>query len=790
MDPVNKIRRPREMVTPHKISLLILVFEYSNYGKQAQISGKRKWDPRVSRNFARSVLGWIQGSDIEHDEFITKVKGIHLDLATSLSACLSEIVGGSLASLSDFFCSLNKLLDSSNGEAPVHRHSIIGMFLRRMMLTYDKLSFSQTMRLYSALKTYVGQKPQPVADKSITAIERCVGGVADQSDIAVTMSEVEMDVSMETEGTQMTRGELEGTGCENPDDLYGNLPSQKTYTRRQAEHFIAQQANFLQNDEARALPPDILQKQINELSHKNPDLAETYYLSYLNCLRISEFCGAVHNLHQYFDHMMPQMKGDAGNNNDQEEVRQNFRYAALNLAGLHCRLNHKEEALLVLKEAIRVAHKANDNICLQHALGWLYRLEQKQGVDISDILDHSITKSAELHLPYLTCLDMQNHTKNQALNGVPPSNVFDFLARTDAVNCQHNQPQLVSTSLAQQSALWFMYGYRSMSSLCDQLLLNMFSSKSASASSVVIDSESLCIAVCNQARQQADKGELGIAAEILQFAKSRFPPQTRHAKIWQRYEQEIAFQRALFQVDWVRAQEAINSLAAIDQVTTELRKSLLYACQAERSKALNILQNIVAKCKDKKDGFTTELHVRCLLILSQIHILSDEHTKSITHLQEAWTLCHHHHLTYLGAMATAHLAQTQMLLSMPEHALVLVNAVLPTILTSGSLYDCCCVQFLLAKCQCHIACDNTQLEPEKRKTLLLSAVQLLNNVADGFRMLGSEFKVKDVAYLQAHIYNELGYTSERNKSALLFCSLDEQYSIFQTSALQILWPVV
>ncbi|XP_063966516.1 anaphase-promoting complex subunit 5-like [Lytechinus pictus] len=732
------------MVTPHKISLLILIYEYSNYGKSAKLSGRKKWNPRVSRNFARSVLEWIQGSDMEYDEFVTKVKVIHPELDLAFKECLREITTSSLSSMDEFFSSLNKLLDSSNGEAPVHRQSIIGMFLRRMVLTYDKLSFSQTMRLYSSLQKYINCSSSS-GESMTTTMAREDHSIADRSDDDI--SEVDMDVSMETDGTQMTRGELEGISIGNVQESHIGLPSEKTYTHRQAEHFIAQQANFLQNDESKALPPDVLQKQINELALKNPDLAETYYLSYLNCLRIKEFCGAVHNLHCYFDHMMPQVKGDSnGNNNDQEQVRQNFRYAALNLAGLHCRLGHKDEAMLVLKEAIRVAHQANDNVCLQHALGWLYRLEQKQGLDISETLDHSIAKSVELHLPYLTCLDMQNHTRNLALRGVEPSSVFYFLARTDAVNCQHNQPQLVSSSLAQQSALWFMYGHRNMSSLSDQLLLNMFSTQSPSTGAAV-DSESFCLVICNQARHQADRGQYSIAADILKFAKTRFPPSTSHAKIWQECEHEIAFQRALFHMDWVAAQEAINNLAAIDNIALDLKRAILQVCKGERTQALEKLRRLINKYKENKDGFTPETHARSLMVLAQIHILSDEVIKSISYLQEAWYICHYGHLTYLAAMATAHLAQTQILLSMPNHAMVLLNSILPTILTNGSLYDRWCVQFLLARCQCHLACDGDQ-ESSQRKTLLLSAVQLLNQVSEGFRTLGVEYKIKDVAYLQ------------------------------------------
>jgi hypothetical protein len=40
----------------------------------------------------------------------------------------------------------------------------------------------------------------------------------------------------------------------------------------------------------------------------------------------------------------------------------------------------RKESLCALKEAIMTAHKANDNVCLQHALAWLYKLSDENKV--------------------------------------------------------------------------------------------------------------------------------------------------------------------------------------------------------------------------------------------------------------------------------------------------------------------------------------------------------------------------------------------------------------------------
>jgi hypothetical protein len=43
----------------------------------------------------------------------------------------------------------------------------------------------------------------------------------------------------------------------------------------------------------------------------------------------------------------------------------------------------RKEALRALKEAIMTSHEANDNVCLQHALAWLYKLSDDNKVCLS-----------------------------------------------------------------------------------------------------------------------------------------------------------------------------------------------------------------------------------------------------------------------------------------------------------------------------------------------------------------------------------------------------------------------
>ncbi|XP_071802629.1 anaphase-promoting complex subunit 5-like [Asterias amurensis] len=716
------------------------------------------WSVMVSRNFALSMLKWIQSSDMEFQDLLMGVKEIDEELSKDLVEMLSSINTSGLSALADFIQSLDKLLDSNNGQSPVHRHSVLGIFIRRMVLSYDKLSFDQVSSLFKGLKVYLSG-----LDGHLTEDER---------------SKAMMDISVVDDGGTMTTEELERTRPANRQTKREgtlHLPSEQTFTHQQAEVFIAQQARLLQNEEPGALSPSRLQYEITALKETNPDLPETHFLSYLNSLRLSEFCGATRSLHSYFDHLLP--KTNDTNSNRDEGTSRSFRYAALNLAGLHCTFGHREEALLALKEAIRIAHESNDNICLQHALSWLYRLQKMKGDDVSHLLDRSITRSDALNLPYLTSLGIQHFSQHKGLSSVDPASVFEYLTKSDVLNCKHNQPQLVQTSLAQQSALWQMYGHRTMSSHCDQLLLHLSHQDLPGGASnnclITKDSEVICLAMYNQARLHAEQGMYAAAQDILKLAKDRFPFLSRHAKLWMECEQKLLFDKAILQGKWPQAEQAILNLSPLNETDALFRRAILLKKQGQTSAAFDIINDILGECRDKIDGYTTELHVWTLIELSELHSSTSNHTQAIPHLLQALALCKTHHLSSLYTKAMACLAQVQLMMKMHKHAMSLVDGIMPQVLANGTLYDQCCVKFLYAKCQ--VACSSSSTDAGNRKTVLLSVVQLLQDTADGYHSMEAEYRVKDVIYLQAHLYNELGYTSERNKCALKFRQLDQQY---------------
>lgn len=66
--------------------------------------------------------------------------------------------------------------------------------------------------------------------------------------------------------------------------------------------------------------------------YNNSVIYVQHYLSYLNCLRVREFGGAVDSLYHFFDR--------TALISNQEDKIKGFRYAALNLAILHAQFGH------------------------------------------------------------------------------------------------------------------------------------------------------------------------------------------------------------------------------------------------------------------------------------------------------------------------------------------------------------------------------------------------------------------------------------------------------------------
>ncbi|XP_036352294.2 anaphase-promoting complex subunit 5 isoform X2 [Ochotona princeps] len=699
----------KDWVTPYKIAVLVLLSEMSHAGEDAISLLER-------RRLNQLLLPLLQGPDITLSKLYKLIEDCCPQLANSVQIRIKLMAEGELKDMEQFF---DDLSDSFSGTEPeVHKTSVVGLFLRHMILAYSKLSFSQVYKLYAALQQYFHSAERKAVEDT------------DMEDGERKMEKEDLDVSVREEEE----------ACSGP------------LSQKQAEFFLSQQASLLKNDETKALTPASLQKELNNLLKFNPDFAEAHYLSYLNNLRVQDVFSSTHSLLHYFDRLI--LTGAEGKSNGEEGYGRSLRYAALNLAALHCRFGHYQQAELALQEAIRIAQESNDHVCLQHCLSWLYVLGQKRA-DSYVLLEHSVKKAVHFGLP-------------RAFAGKTANKLMDALKASDLLHWKHSLSELIDISIAQKTAIWRLYGRSTMALQQAQMLLSMNSLESVNSGVQQNNTESFAVALCHLAELHAEQGCFAAAAEVLKHLKERFPPNTQHAQLWMLCEQKIQFDRAMNDGKYHLADSLVTGITALNSMEGVYRKAVVLQAQNQMSEAHKLLQKLLSHCEKLKN---TEMVISVLLSVAGLYWRSSSPSIAMPLLLHALALSKEYRLQYLASETVLNLAFAQLLLGIPEQALTLLHMAIEPILADGAILDKGRAMLLVAKCQVASA---GSYEPVKKAEALEAAIENLNEAKNYFAKVDSKERIRDVYYFQARLYHVLGKTQERNRCAMLFRQLHQE----------------
>ena len=105
----------------------------------------------------------------------------------------------------------------------------------------------------------------------------------------------------------------------------------------------------------------------------------------------------------------------------------------------------------------------------------------------------------------------------------------------------------------------------------------------------------------------------------------------------------------------------------------------------------------------------------------------------------------------------------------------LIEKHINTVYTHGSMFEQGLATFLKARCLLAETCmskDDAEVKTKKADILAI-----LNVAKKMFKKVEAYYYVKDIVFLKAVIYHNLGYEKERNTQAMFFRQLDEQYPI-------------
>ncbi|KOB76178.1 Anaphase-promoting complex subunit 5 [Operophtera brumata] len=233
-----------ENITPHKIAVVAFIREYGLLKVEAKKMVDCSVAPKYRKDFCMLALKLIQCPDMEFKELETlltdgryNLLSVHLQ---NFCVRLQNIYVNGISALMDCVTStVDKLMieQSETNPCVIARYSVLGLYLRRILLHLDKLTFVQVKL----------NNMEPVATISSTP-------TADETkplELSMRMNIIDRDNSFEE--------------CQ--------------WSSKQAELFTAQQANLLQINEKKALSPK----------------------HFLNCIRMNEFCGAQDSLYNCFD---------------------------------------------------------------------------------------------------------------------------------------------------------------------------------------------------------------------------------------------------------------------------------------------------------------------------------------------------------------------------------------------------------------------------------------------------------------------------------------------------------
>ncbi|XP_068167896.1 anaphase-promoting complex subunit 5 [Antennarius striatus] len=735
----------KDWVTPYKISVLALLYEMT----ASKVSLPER------RLLNKLILPLQQGPDLSLDQFLRTVEECCPQSAYAVKLRLHEMANGELKDMEYFFSTLPTPFTAFDSEA--YKTSVVGLFMRHMLLAYNKLSFSQVYKLYKSLQLYYhghyakpndgGEAPPPL--------------VADDSDMDLTGSEDLIGDGMEKDESDPPLHESE---------LRGDVaPSRGPLSQKQAEYFLARQAYLLKNDENKALKPAALQEELNNMLKFNPDFAEAHCLNYLNSMRVQDIFLSAHSLLHFFDRLI--LSGNEGKSNGDEGYGRSLRYAALNLASLHCRFGHYQQADLALQEAIRIAQESNDHVCLQHCLSWLNVLEQMRGSDSTMLTEDSVKMAAHFCLPYLASLGVQSLVQQGATRGRTAHQLLDALKDTDVLHWKHSLSELIEISLAQTTSMWRLYGKSTMAVQQAQLLLNMSSLEPVNFGVQQNNTEAFAVVLCHLAELHAEQGLYGSVSEILQHLKEQFPPHSQHAKLWMLCDLKIQFERHMNEGKYHLAEPLVTAIAALNRTEGLYRKAQVLKALHRSSEAYAVLQRLQTHCENNR---CTEVVIRVLLSTAELHWESSGFSTALPLLLQALALARQHFLQALASETVLHLAFTQLMLGVPEQALSVLHQALEPVLAHGAIIDRGRALLLMARCQMAVAGFTPDGQEPADPRLAHLAVDSLKEAAAYFSQLNCKERLRDVHFLLAQLHHALGQTSLRNQSAVLFRLLDQE----------------
>lgn len=359
---------------------------------------------------------------VKHDD---KKQQIDEAVLKRFDSWLEDIQLGGISRLHEFVKKLHKILNkratpsSRHQNQPeelyrVNRLSMAGLFLRKFLIHFERLLFSDVDSLYDQLCQYLKSENdydylpiQPV--NHATSVKQVAKILINEHASLPPPAIVDfinfyfeqnnryhynqfIQLNYKTNLNMIKRmSALEGgqggtgTGTNGTNAATGaNIPG----------------ANFITNGTGQVqITGALANRKVKDLFKSINFYSDIYYLKFINALRVNNFTAAQECFFTFFDLKKATQLGNTGpssssaangaanestNKSALQTSGSNFCWSALNLAIMYAHFTHYRLAYEALTDCISVAREQKDERCLQYAMIWLLHVLQKLNAEADE----------------------------------------------------------------------------------------------------------------------------------------------------------------------------------------------------------------------------------------------------------------------------------------------------------------------------------------------------------------------------------------------------------------------
>ena len=766
-------------VFPYEVSCGLLVFVYCQKLKDDDGWNSECITKESQRKILIGILKIIKSSDCSWQAFNKIIKETcTVELYESFIKEVNSMT--TLDEFLDIFKSLEDLvlnpvsssMKLAAGYIPVQRSSVLGLYIRKLILKFKKLSFEETFVLYADFLKYKGDSVDNRAESKLD-IDNISNDTSQSMDLSCMDENDISDTGKLEDGQDKENIILYSNNEEQPCSQQDDLKSLRS--RKNVCQFIEKHVSMLESNRYEVLEPNKLQEKLNLILKLHANLPDVYYLSFLNYLRLSEMSKSAKMLCLYFDHKNFQT---LGNDSNEQEKHQNmfkrFRYGALNLGIMNCKHRNYGQAMIVLKEAVRIAQETNDDTCLKHAIFWIDVVkEETNQLDDRAIEARSSELIKDIYAENENVIDNVDDTESfgmlrcarlLAMRGLQqPSTILSNISRIVVSNSK-----VSDTALLTRSSVIDMYSLKLIALFNCQYPLQTFCDGRESSRQITEDNVS--VALCHLASHFASSFQHEEALSVLEFLQSRYKCYSHHLTLVQQCRLRIDFYRNIYRRDIQEAKQIAEFYRVYDKNESTYMNSLVDAVCGNYVKAYKRASHLLQELSTQAN--CPQLMISTRLLLIELKFCSGDSTASIHDILELCTLVKQLRMNSFHIDVQLALVRYNLLFGLHEKSLKLINSIFVTAFSMGNKHHQGSLYFFQAKC------STLELESKEftdnQGDRYESILHLYDKAFACFEKAGAKARVRDVFYEKAFVYHKMGLAQERNSTATHYRLLNEQ----------------